>query len=44
VIGTDYKEKKKHDRHGNEFRQKGSLRWNDGETGIIYDVWLKSVQ
>ena len=44
VIGTDYKEKKKHDSHGNEFRQKGSLRWRDGETGIVYDVWLRSVQ
>jgi hypothetical protein len=44
VIETDYKEKQKHDRYGNEFRQKGSLRWRDGERGIVYDVWLRSVQ
>ena len=41
AIATDYQEKKRVDRYGNEFRQKGRITWADGFEGILYDVWLK---
>jgi hypothetical protein len=41
AFSTEYKEKKKVDQHGNEFRQKGQLTWADGVIGVVYDVWLK---
>jgi hypothetical protein len=40
-ISTDFKEKKRVDGQGNEFRQKGSLLWSDGATEPIFDVYLK---
>ena len=40
-IATDYKEKKRRDRFGNEFRQRGTILWEDGHD-FVYDVWLKS--
>ncbi len=40
-IGTEYKEKKRVDRHGNEFRQKGRIIWADGVEDAVFDVWLK---
>jgi hypothetical protein len=40
-IGTDYKEKRRVDRFGNEFRQKGQLQWSDGAIEPVFDVWLK---
>jgi hypothetical protein len=39
-IGTDYKEKRRVDRFGNEFRQKGTVTWLDGPD-VVYDVWLQ---
>ncbi len=40
AIGTDYKNKKRVDRFGNEFRQKGRITWTDGHD-LVFDVWLK---
>jgi hypothetical protein len=40
-IGTEYKERRKVDRYGNEFRQKGRIFWVDGVEDALYDVWLK---
>lgn len=40
AIDTAYKEKKRVDRHGNEFRQKGRITWTDGDA-VVYDVWLQ---
>jgi hypothetical protein len=42
AIGTDYKLKRRVDRHGNQFRQKGRILWSDGATKPVFDVWLKS--
>jgi hypothetical protein len=39
-IGTDYSTKKRVDRFGNEFRQKGQIRWADGAIEPVYDIWL----
>jgi hypothetical protein len=41
AIGIDYREKKRVDRFGNEFRQQGRLAWADGDEGVVYDVWLQ---
>jgi hypothetical protein len=41
AIRTDYKNSKRVDRFGNEFRQVGRLTWADGESANVYDVWLK---
>jgi hypothetical protein len=40
AIGTDYKNKKRVDQFGNEFRQKGQITWTDGHDAV-FDVWLK---
>jgi hypothetical protein len=40
AISTEYKDKKRVDRFGNEFRQKGRIIWMDGEDAV-FDVWLK---
>ncbi len=40
-ISTDYKEKKRRDQHGNEFRQRGTILWADGRD-FVYDIWLQS--
>lgn len=39
-IGTDYSTKKRVDRFGNEFRQKGQIGFSDGGVEPVYDVWL----
>jgi hypothetical protein len=39
-ISTDYKEKRRVDKFGNEFRQKGTVTWLDG-SDAVYDVWLQ---
>jgi hypothetical protein len=39
-ISTDYKEKKRTDEFGNQFRQRGSVLWSDGRDAL-YDVWLQ---
>ena len=41
AFGTEYREKKRIDRFGNQFRQQGRLTWTTGEDGIVYDVWLR---
>jgi hypothetical protein len=41
AISTDYKEKKRTDRYGNQFRQRGTIVWEDGRD-MLYDVWLQS--
>ncbi len=40
-ISTDYKQKKRVDRYGNQFRQRGTIFWTDGRD-FVYDVWLQS--
>ncbi len=40
-IGTVYREARRRDRNGNEFRQRGSARAN-GRRLPVWDVWLKS--
>jgi hypothetical protein len=40
-ISTEYKEKKRTDRHGNQFRQRGTIFWEDG-SNFVFDVWLQS--
>jgi hypothetical protein len=39
-ISTEYKEKKRRDQYGNEFRQRGTILWQDGRD-TLYDVWLQ---
>jgi hypothetical protein len=39
-IAAAYKEKKRKDRYGNEFRQRGTIIWQDGQDAI-FDVWLQ---
>jgi hypothetical protein len=41
AISTEYKEKKRTDRHGNQFRQRGTIFWEDGRDAV-FDVWLHS--
>ena len=41
AIGTDYTERKRVDRFGNEFRQKGRIAWRDGQDDAVFDVWLQ---
>jgi hypothetical protein len=40
AIGTEYKNKKRVDRYGNEFRQRSSVVWEGGKSDYIFDVWL----
>jgi len=40
AITTGYKENGRVDRWGNQFRQRGSVTWQDGH-GVVYDVWLQ---
>ena len=39
-ISTDYNTKKRTDKFGNEFRQKGEIAWVDGTIDPVYDIWL----
>jgi hypothetical protein len=41
AIGTDYKTSRRVDKHGNEFRQRSRVLWNDGQFDHIFDVWLR---
>lgn len=41
AIGTEYREKRRVDRFGNQFRQQGHLTWASGDESIVYDVWLQ---
>jgi hypothetical protein len=40
AIYTEYKNSKRMDRHGNEFRQRSKVRWSDGQYDHIFDIWL----
>ena len=40
AIGTDYKNTKRVDKNGNEFRQRGRVLWKDGQDDHVFDVWL----
>ena len=40
AIGTEYKNSRRVDRYGNEFRQRSRVLWQDGEYDHIFDVWL----
>jgi hypothetical protein len=40
AISTDYKQKARKDRHGNEFRQKGHAVFAGGIRDSVWDVWL----
>jgi len=40
AIGTEYRNSKRVDRHGNEFRQRSRVLWTDGQYDHIFDVWL----
>ena len=40
AVRTEYQAKKRTDKFGNEFRQKGTIVWEDGNDPV-YDVWLK---
>jgi len=39
-ISTEYKEKRRRDRYGNQFRQRGTIVWQDG-SDALYDIWLQ---
>ena len=39
-VGTDYQTKKRTDKFGNEFRQKGEVGWDDGAIEPVFDIWL----
>lgn len=41
AIRTDYKESRRRDRYGNEFRQRAKATFADTGEFFIYDVWLK---
>ncbi|MEN3339729.1 MAG: hypothetical protein V7647_3405 [Acidobacteriota bacterium] len=39
-IATEYKEKRRRDRFDNEFRERGTIIWQDGRDAL-YDIWLQ---
>ena len=41
AIDTDYKNSKRVDKNGNEFRQRARVKWSDGQYDHIFDVWLQ---
>ena len=41
AISTEYKYSRRVDKHGNEFRQRSRVLWNDGQYDHIYDIWLQ---
>lgn len=41
AISLDYRETKRVDRFGNEFRQVARLKWADRRSDHVYDVWLQ---
>ncbi len=40
AIHTEYKNSRRVDKHGNEFRQRSRVLWADGQYDHIFDVWL----
>jgi hypothetical protein len=41
AVYTDYKNSKRVDKHGNEFRQRSRVKWSDGQYDQVFDVWLR---
>jgi hypothetical protein len=41
AISTEYKNSKRADKNGNEFRQRSRVKWSDGQYDHIFDVWLQ---
>ena len=41
TISTEYKNSKRVDKNGNEFRQRSRVKWSDGQYDHIFDVWLQ---
>ncbi len=39
-ISTEYKNSRRVDKNGNEFRQRSRVLWRDGQYDQIFDVWL----
>jgi hypothetical protein len=39
-IATDYRNRKRVDRYGNEFRQRAQIVWNGGISDYLFDIWL----
>lgn len=40
-IDTKDRPSRRVDRHGNEFRQKSTVEWRDGDVSPVFDVWLR---
>jgi hypothetical protein len=40
AIATEYRNSRRVDRYGNEFRQRSRVLWKDGQYDHIFDVWL----
>ena len=40
AISTDFRESRRKDRHGNEFRLRARSWWSDGSMHPVFDVWL----
>jgi hypothetical protein len=40
AISTEFRESRRRDRYGNQFRLRGKSWWTDGSMHPIYDVWL----
>lgn len=44
AISLDYKSTKRVDQFGNEFRQRGEVIWQGGESSKIFDIWLQTAR
>lgn len=40
AISTDFRESRRRDRHGNQFRLRSRSWWTDGSVHPVFDVWL----
>jgi hypothetical protein len=40
AISTDFRESRRRDRHGNQFRLRARSWWRDGSVHPVFDVWL----
>jgi hypothetical protein len=40
AISTDFRESRRRDRHGNQFRLRARSWWKDGSVHPVFDVWL----
>jgi hypothetical protein len=40
AISTDFRESRRRDRHGNQFRLRARSWWQDGSVHPVFDVWL----